>query len=228
MPNRIFASELSPFSARLRIACALKGLDYVFDPPPGGSGSTDFKKLAPFGRIPALECGNTLLVESVALLEYLEDAHPDSPSLRPADPINRARVRMLELLFDHNVIKAMGGVFIQLVKPLPDPNAARVAFDEVTTELEKLTLYFDAAGPSVGGRWSTADCAMAPFAFLMDVLSVGFGAESPTRRVPRFTQWWEECGRLPEVVEVTSRMQRGLVAMAAAKTARAVTESNKT
>jgi len=226
MPSRIFASELSPFAARLRIACALKGLDYAFDLPPGGSGSSELKKLAPFGRIPVLEAGDTLLVESLALLDYLEDAHPSARSLRPADSVNRARVRMIALLFDHNVIKAMSGVFAQLVKPNPDADAARVAFDEVTTEMRKLTLYFDAHGPAVGDQWSTVDCAMAPFAFLMDALAAGFAAVSPTRREPRFMQWWEEFARLPEVAHVIAGMQRALTRMAAAKKARAADQPN--
>jgi glutathione S-transferase len=226
MPSRIFASELSPFSARLRIACALKGLDYAFDLPPGGSGSPELKKLAPFGRIPVLEAGDTMLVESLALLDYLEDAHPSARGLRPADSVNRARVRMIALLFDHNVIKAMGGVFVQLLKPQPDSDAARAAFDEVTTEMGKLTVYFDAHGPAVGGEWSTADCAIAPFAFLMDALAAGFNTVSPTRRVPRFMQWWEEFAPLPEVAKVTAGMQRALTSMAAAQKARAAAKTN--
>jgi glutathione S-transferase len=221
MPNRIFASELSPFSARLRIACALKGLDYVFEPAPGGSGSDELKRWAPFGRIPVLDAGDWMLVESLALLEYLDDAHPKSRPLRPVAAGDRARMRMIALLFDHNVIKAMGGVFVQLQKPVPDLDAAGTAFDEVTRELGKLTHYFDAAGPVVGGHWSIADCAMAPFAFLMDALATGFAVSSPTQRVARFGQWWSDCAGLPEVAAVTAGMQRALAAMASARAARA-------
>lgn len=217
MSNTILASELSPFSARLRIACALKSLDYVFEPPPGGSGSSELKVITAFGRIPVLVSDAHVLVESLALLDYLEDAHPAARTLLPGDASGRARVRMISLLFDHNVVKALGAVFAQLAKPVPDVAAAHTAFDDVTVEIGKLVSYFDATGPAVGDRWSTADCAMAPFAFLMDALASAFGAGSPTARVPRFQVWWAKLAELPEVSSVTVRMQRALAAMTAAK-----------
>jgi glutathione S-transferase len=212
---------LSPFSARLRLAVALKGLEVSFEPPPGGSGSAELKTLTPFGRIPVLVQNGKILVESLALLDYLEDSHPGTRRLRPEDPLQLARVRMIALLFDHNVIKALNGVFAQLMLATVDATAARAALDDVEHELEKLTRFFDSSGPAVGGEWSIADCAMVPFAFLIDVLSPGFGASSPTQRVPRFTEWWTEASKLPEVAAVTARMSKALSAMMAAKKAQA-------
>jgi len=45
----------------------------------------------------------TLLTQSVAILEYLEETHP-TPALLPADPVGRARVRALSLIWaaDHH------------------------------------------------------------------------------------------------------------------------------
>lgn len=217
MTTKIYASLLSPFGARLRLALALKGMEMGFEPPPGGSGSAEMKRITPFGRIPALVQGDTVLVESLALLDYLEDSNPDRRSLRPADPVQLARVRMISLLFDHNVIKAMGGVFAQLLTPAPDAAAARAALDQVAAELSRLVLLFDPAGPAVGGAWSMADCAMAPFAHLLDLLSPLFEAESPTRRVPRFRAWWDGIRPQPEVAAVCARMEQGLAAMMAAR-----------
>lgn len=217
MSKKILASALSPYSARLRIAALLKGIAVSFELPPGGSGSAELRQLTPFGRIPAMLEDDTVLVESLALLEYLEDSHPGTRSLRPDQALALARVRMISLLFDHNVIKALHGVFAQLLSPRPDPEAARKAFDEVEAELGKLVHFFDAQGPAVGNQWTIADCAMAPFAFLMDLLAPLFGAVSPTQRVPRFKSWWREAAVLPEVAQVTAGMQQAFAAMAAAK-----------
>lgn len=49
---------------------------------------------SPLGKIPYLEIGDQVLVESQALVEYLEDAYPQKPLL-PADPLAAARVREL-------------------------------------------------------------------------------------------------------------------------------------
>jgi glutathione S-transferase len=217
---KILASQLSPFSARLRIACALKDLSPLFEPPPGGSGSVELKQLTPFGRIPTMLLDDgKVLVESLALLEYLEDTLPGKRRLRPADSAALARVRMIAMLFDHNVVKALGPVWVQLMKPVPDVAVGQAAFDEVGVELGKLVHFFDAGGPCVGGELSMADCAMAPFAFLIETLAPALGCTSPLPRVPRFAQWWVELSRLPEVAAVVAGMGKALAAMQAARRA---------
>ena len=222
MTKKIYTSDLSPFGARVRIASVLKGLNVEFEQPPGGSGSADMKKLSPFGKIPALVTSNgEVLVESLALLEYLEDTHPGSRSLRPKDAAQLAKARMISLLFDHNVVKAMGPVFGQLTAATPDAAIAQKGFDDVTAELEKLVFFFDKTGPGIVGEISIADCAIAPFAFLIDKLAPVFGATSPTQRVPAFAAWWSRISALPEVKQVTDGMQAAMMAFMAAKKAQA-------
>jgi glutathione S-transferase len=217
----LLASELSPYGHRVRLAAALKGITLPSEPPPGGTGSAELKRIHPYGRIPVLLVGEQTLVESLALMEYLEDAWPGTTALRPTDPVQAARVRMIALLFDHNVIKALNGVFAQVVAPKPDPAAARAALDEVTREIEKLVSFFDADGFAVGDTISIADVAIAPFAFLIDALSAGFGAESPTQRVARFRVWWTRAAAVPEIAQTTAAMQKALAAMMAARKAAA-------
>ena len=222
MTKKILASELSPFGGRLRIASALKGLNVVFEPPPGGTGSPEMKKLNPWGRIPALITNKgAVLVESLALLEYLEDTHPGARSLRPHDAAKLAQARMIALLFDHNVLKALQPVYAQLQAAKPDIAIVGKAFDDVTVELEKLVTFFDDAGPGAAGELSIADCAMAPFAFLIGAMAHGFGVPSPTQRVPAFASWWARFGQIPEVKQVTDAQQKALMAYAAAKKAQA-------
>ena len=217
MSITIYSSELSPFGARLRLAVALKKLDVEFLPPLGGTGSAEFKNLTPFGRVPALVDNGQVLVESLALLEYLEDTQPGARSLRPADAVGRARVRMIGLLFDHQVVKAMQGIFAQLMSPTPNTAAASAAFDAAEIELAKLAQLADPAGPLVGGQWTIADCAVVPFAFLLDVLAQKFAVTSPMQRVPRLASWWAQARELPEVDAVTARAQVAFDAMMAAK-----------
>ena len=219
MSTVTYSSELSPFGARLRIAAALKGIDPHFELPPGPTGSAVLKEIHPWGRIPIMKVDGQVLVESFALLEYLEDAYPGTRSLLPQTAVDRARARMIVLLFDHNVVKALGGVFVQLAKPQPDVAAVRAALDDTTTELAKTAHFFDAEGPAVGGALSIADCAIAPFAFLIDKLSGAFGAESPTARVERVARWWETTAKLPEVATVTALMAKALAARMAARPA---------
>jgi len=226
MPIKILASALSPFSARLRIASNFKKLDLAFELPPGSTGSPELRKINPFGQVPVMLVDGQVLVESQALLEYLEDAYPEARALRPAGAVPAARARMIAMLFDNKVFKAFQGVFAQLSSPKPDAAAARAAFDDVTVELERLVTFFDSQGPAVANQWTTADCAMAPFAFLMDALAPAFGATSPTQRVPRFSQWWALAREQAEIAATLAHMEKALQAMMAAKKAAAAAAAN--
>ncbi len=84
-------------SHRLRIALNLKGLatDYVaVDLRTGAHEQAAFKALNPQGLVPALQTDDGVLIQSPAIIEWLEETHP-TPALLPAAPLDRARVRAL-------------------------------------------------------------------------------------------------------------------------------------
>ena len=87
-------------SHRLRIALQLKGLAYEYVPvdlrTEQHQGAA-FKALNPQGLVPALEVDGQVLIQSPAIIEWLEETHP-TPPLLPADPAARARVRALAAL----------------------------------------------------------------------------------------------------------------------------------
>lgn len=85
---------------RVRIALNLKGIRYDqhgVDLRTGAHKSEAFVALNPQGMVPALEVDGAVLTQSPAILEWLEDAHPQ-PALLPADPVDRARVRGMAAL----------------------------------------------------------------------------------------------------------------------------------
>ncbi|AVD87026.1 maleylacetoacetate isomerase [Pseudomonas sp. SWI44] len=86
----------STSSFRVRIALALKGLDYLALPVnllKGEQLGAGYAAINPQGRVPALRTdGGDVLVQSPAIIEYLEEAYPQ-PALLPAGTEDRARVR---------------------------------------------------------------------------------------------------------------------------------------
>jgi maleylacetoacetate isomerase len=89
----------SSASFRVRIALRLKGLPYDYVPVQIARGEQfqpAFDALAPAHLVPLLRDGDALLSQSLAIIEYLDETHPEPPLL-PADPLGRARVRALAL-----------------------------------------------------------------------------------------------------------------------------------
>ena len=218
MSTTLLASALSPFSARLRIAIALKQLPISAEPAPGGTGSAELKAINPFGQIPILMVDGKALVESLALLDFLEDAYPQSRRLRPTDPVAAARARSIGLLFDNKVFAALRPMFAQMTGAAPpDVAVVHAALDEAAAHLQSLSTFFDAEGPAVGGELSTADCALAPFCWLLSVVAPKFGATNPFTRTPRLVAWWDVVGATPEVQQVIKGLLEAFAAFAAAK-----------
>ncbi|HEY0684082.1 MAG TPA: maleylacetoacetate isomerase [Steroidobacter sp.] len=84
---------------RVRIALNLKGVEYeriakVF--AKNEHRAADYLALNPQGLIPALEVNGDVISQSLAIIEYLNDAYPQPPLL-PTEPLARAHVRSMAL-----------------------------------------------------------------------------------------------------------------------------------
>jgi maleylpyruvate isomerase len=89
----------SSSSYRVRIACNLKGLEYEYLPihlnrNGGEQFSEEFLSLNPQALVPVLDDGVSRVSQSLAILEYLEETHPQTPLL-PYASKDRAAVREL-------------------------------------------------------------------------------------------------------------------------------------
>jgi maleylpyruvate isomerase len=98
---RLYGYFRSSATYRVRIALALKGIAWqteVVDlrAPVNAQHTREFRALNPHGLIPVLVDGEHTLTQSLAILEYLEETHPQPPLL-PHAPAARAEVRALAL-----------------------------------------------------------------------------------------------------------------------------------
>ena len=87
-------------SYRTRIALNLKGLAYQVRPVnllQGEQLEAPYRNIQPQGLVPALEAGGSVMTQSPAILEWLEEAHPEPPLL-PAGAADRATVRAMAAL----------------------------------------------------------------------------------------------------------------------------------
>lgn len=97
---KLYTYFRSSAAFRVRIALNLKGLDYqpaFVHLAKGEHRKPEYAAINPQGLLPALEVDGALLPQSIAIMEYLEEAHPQPPLL-PKHPLERARVRSLSLI----------------------------------------------------------------------------------------------------------------------------------
>ena len=94
---RLYGFSRSSAAFRVRIAINLKGLEcehISISLPAGEQFGEEYRTINPQARVPTLVDGETVLFQSMAILEYLDETHPDPPLL-PSGPAGRARVRAL-------------------------------------------------------------------------------------------------------------------------------------
>jgi maleylpyruvate isomerase len=99
---KLYTYFRSSAAFRVRIALNLKGLAYESVPvhllKDGGQQRKDaYRAINPSALVPALQDDARILTQSLAIIEYLDETHPQVPLL-PADAAGRARVRSLALM----------------------------------------------------------------------------------------------------------------------------------
>ncbi|HEX4647749.1 MAG TPA: maleylacetoacetate isomerase [Steroidobacteraceae bacterium] len=86
---------------RVRIALNYKGIEWEtalvdLRPPVSAQHRPEFRAVNPQGLIPVVMDGDVTVTQSLAIIEYLDETHPEPPLL-PRSPVDRAQVRSLAL-----------------------------------------------------------------------------------------------------------------------------------
>ncbi|XP_075386737.1 maleylacetoacetate isomerase isoform X1 [Tenrec ecaudatus] len=170
----------SSCSWRVRIALALKGIDYETVPinlvKDGGQQpiraqplsptalspqfSEEFQALNPMKQVPAMKIDGITISQSLAIIEYLEETRP-TPRLLPQDPKKRATVRMISELIASGIQPLQN---LSLLKQVGQENQlawAQKAISSGFNALEK-TLRSTSGKFCVGDEVSMADLCLVP------------------------------------------------------------------
>jgi maleylacetoacetate isomerase len=97
MAMKLYGYFRSSAAFRVRIALNLKRLDcepVAIHLRRNDQSKPDYLGVNPQGLVPTLVDGGRTLIQSLAIIEYLDEAYPDPPLL-PREPADRARVRSL-------------------------------------------------------------------------------------------------------------------------------------
>lgn len=134
----LYHEPISPNSRRVWITLILKGLEFelVELKLNGEQFKPDFLAINPFHHIPALVDDGFNIVESLAILDYLEAKYP-TPAMLPKDAKDLAIVRMVQLVTANELLPGIAPLFPQMLGfPGGDPEKIEQAHQKVATVLK--------------------------------------------------------------------------------------------
>jgi len=187
---------------RVRIAMGLKGiapeLRFVHLTKAGGhQHSIEYRQLNPQGRVPFLIDDEVRLSQSMAIMEYLEETHPE-PALLPRDAAGRGRVRSIALALVADIQPLQNLTVTQyLERQLAVEEAKRSSWIVHFNEIGLMALETKLAREPETGRFchgdspTLADCCLVPQLFS----ARRFGVD--LKPFPTLTRIEAECQQLP-------------------------------
>jgi glutathione S-transferase len=160
----------------------------------GEQKKSDFLKLNPYGKVPVIVDGVTVVYESLIINEYLEDKYPDPP-LMPKDPARKAKIR---ILIDYGM-RHLAPSYQRLTGQMDRDERERdmAAVEASRRELKNLLSRFEreiGKGPYLAGDFSLLDAALAPRFIRLETLGV-----LPDASLPRLGEWLRRVKERPSV-----------------------------
>lgn len=175
--NRLYHFALSPFCRKVRLVLAEKKIEVELIEERYWERGPEFLRRNPAGKVPVLKMDTTLLSDSQAIVEFLEELHPD-PALLPQDPRARAEARRLVGWFDdkfhHEVTSKL--VYERVNKKVmrggyPDGRAIKEGAAAIKQHLDYMTWLLDHRRWLAGDRMTLADFSAAAHLSCVDYIS---------------------------------------------------------
>ena len=217
---KLFSLALSPYAARVRVAVHAKKLPVeIVTPPSDWRTSAEFRKLNPLVRVPVLILDDgTALAESGVIVEYLEDAHPET-SLRPRAPKDLARVRFITQVAEQYVMPAILPLFGLFDAKARDEAVIAAQLGKLDAVLKQLNDLLPAGSYAVGDRLTTADAWLMPVRYSLDGLMSFSGRTELLDRHDAVRGYAEVARRDPHLGHVWREMDEGLRVFMASRAA---------
>jgi glutathione S-transferase len=233
MPLKLYHAEPAANSLKSLLALKEKGLEFesvYVDLHKFEQHQPWFIAINPEGQVPVLDHDGAIITHTTVINEYLEDAFPEAPPLRPPDPLGKARMRYWNKFVDEHVMNYVSmwgwhrmvgviargieaGEFERLVERIPlyeqreKWRTARSGFSEsdLANATRKIEVAVDKVENQLGTtRWIAGD--MYTLADINFFSMCGMAVErmfpeiGTKQRCPRLLHWEKRMRQRPGVI----------------------------
>jgi glutathione S-transferase len=184
---KLYDFATSPNCQRVKVVLAEKQLPYETIPvdlKKGEQKKAAFLKLNPYGKVPVIIDGATVLYESLIINEYLDEKYPEPP-LMPTDHAKRAKIRILTDYGMTHVDVPYQKIRHELLKDEKDRNQETIdaAKTDLKNRLQRLEREIGDQ-PYLAGEFSLVDAALIPRFIRMEGMGV-----FPDPSLPKLGDW---------------------------------------
>lgn len=193
----LYGHPFSSYTWKAQIALHALGLDYdfrVIDQDHPEHGAFVNSQAGPMGHFPVLVHGEAVIFEASCIVEYLSLHFASATPLIPDDPDAAIAVRMLDRVFDLNVMNTMQGAVAEAIRHPGAPDPAILA--DVRAKLHRTYAWLEnwlKHSYHAPEHITLIECAAAPSLFYADWV------EQITDQYPRLKAWRAFLNALPAV-----------------------------
>jgi glutathione S-transferase len=170
MSLTLYAHPFASYCWKTLIALYENGTPFIYRLVEDAAGWSELESLWPIKKFPLLRDGETTIVESSIIVEYLMHRYPGTTRMIPANDDAALTVRFMDRFFDNYVMNPMQNIVADRLRTSAERDAKSVADARKLLDVayrwleERLTRQAWAAG----GLFTLADCSAAPALFYAD------------------------------------------------------------
>ena len=161
----LYSGTTCPFSQRCRLVLFEKGMDFEVRDVDLFNKPEDISTMNPYGQVPILVERELILYESNIINEYIDERFPH-PQLMPADPLMRARARLMLFNFEKELFVHVH--VLESERNKANDKSHDKARAEIRDRLTTLAPLFLKNKYMLGDEFSMLDVAIAPLLWRLD------------------------------------------------------------
>jgi glutathione S-transferase len=193
---KLYDNAASPYAFKVRGVLYEKGLAVDLHEIRSEPQRVALLCVSPRGEVPALVDGETVVYDSTIICEYLEDTHPEPPTM-PADAAGRARVRTVERIADTQLDPA---VMVVALLTLFRPEVGKDHPGALAAAGGALAKHWANFDRQLGDReWLVGPFSRADIAVAAHVAAASFMGHGPTEATPRLAAWARRATDRPSI-----------------------------